>query len=581
MFSAFLMLAATTINLNQLGFRPADRKQAVIAAAPPAALDWQVVDAGGAVVLRGRTTPGADDPVSGDRVHHADLTALATPGAYRLRVAGVDSGTFRIGRDIYAPLARNALSVFYQQRAGTPIEARFVGARWARAAGHAPEIAACFSGPDQKGNRWPGCPAPRDVTGGWYDAGDHGKYVVNAGIAVWTLQNLYETGMARRLFADGEARLPEAGNGHDDLLDEARWEIEWMLRMQLPAATRMALPIGPTPDSGRLVLTPVDASGMAFQKVADARWTTIPTAPAADREPRLLYPPSTAATLNLAAAAAQAARLWRPIDPAFAARCLAAARLAWDAAARNPAIFAVQSFTGSGGYGDTQLGDERAWAAAELFATTGEAQYRAALPLGPVTTPGWADVAPLGTITLATAAGVPAAIRAAARARIVAAADGFLAETARSGYRIPYAATAYSWGSNATILNRAMLLGLAARFTGAPRYRAGAVDAADYVLGRNPLGQSYVSGAGWKPLRNPHHRFWAHQADPAFPPPPPGVLSGGPNNTAMADPVALRLKGRCAPQRCWADDINAYALNEMAINWNAPLVWVAAYLDAD
>ncbi len=578
---SLLLLAAAVVNLNQLGFRPDDPKTAIIAAATTRPLDWVVVDDAGKAVLSGRTRVGGDDPASGDHVHAASFTPLTRPGTYRLRVDGAESGRFRIGTDIYAPLALDALNVFYQQRAGTPIDARFAGARWARAAGHPHEVATCFRGKDEKGNVWPGCGYTLDVTGGWYDAGDHGKYVVNAGIAVWTLQNLYETGLARRLFADGRARLPEAGNRRDDLLDEARWEVEWMLRMQLPAGTRMALPVGAQPPSGRLTLTPVDAGGMAHHKVADAHWTTLPTAPADDKEARLLYPPSTAATLNLAAVAAQASRLWKATDPAFAARCLAAARAAWTAAQRNPAIFAAQGFTGSGGYGDETLDDERAWAAAELFATTGDPVYRAALPTGATGEPGWPSVAPLGTITLATASGVPAATRDGARAAIVAAADRFLADTTRSGYRIPYASQTYSWGSNATILNRAMLLGLAQRFTGDARYRAGVVDAADYILGRNPLGQSYVSGTGWKPLTNPHHRFWAHQLAAASPPPPPGALSGGPNNSAMADPIAAKLKGRCAPQRCWADDITAYALNEVAINWNAPLVWVAAYLDAD
>lgn len=576
-----LLLVAATINLNQLGFRPDDPKRAIVADTARRSLDWSIVDDGGKTVLTGRTIVGGDDAVSGDHVHVATFSTLRQAGAYRLRIDGTESGRFRIGRTVYAPLALNALNFFYQQRAGTPIDARWAGARWARAAGHPHEIAACFTGTDEKGNVWPGCPYRLDVSGGWYDAGDQGKYVVNAGIAVWTLQNLYETGLARRLFADGQARLPEAGNGRDDLLDEARWEVEWMLRMQVPAGNSLSLPVGPQDPSGTLTLTQVDADGMAHHKIADAHWTALPTAPADDREPRLLYPPSTAATLNLAAIAAQAARLWKPIDPAFAARCLAAAQVAWVAAQRNPMIFAAQSFTGSGGYGDVTLDDERAWAAAELFATTGDATYRASLPSGPTSEPGWPSVAPLGTITLATAHGIPSTIRATARASIVAAADRFLAETEHAGYRIPYASQTYSWGSNSGILNRAMLLGLAQRFTGDVRYRAAAVDAADYILGRNPLGQSYVSGTGWKPLLNPHHRFWAQQASSAYPPPPPGVLSGGPNTSAMADPIAIKLKGHCAPQRCWADDINAYALNEVAINWNAPLVWVAAYLDSD
>jgi endoglucanase len=125
-----------------------------------------------------------------------------------------------------------------------------------------------------------------------------------------------------------------------------------------------------------------------------------------------------------------------------------------------------------------------------------------------------------------------------------------------------------------------MILGLAHDFTGDGEFRDAMIDAMDYILGRNPLDRSYVSGYGERPMRNPHHRFWAPSADAALPPPPPGALSGGPNSTSPADEVAKVLIGKgCAPQTCWSDDIRAYALNEVAINWNAPLVWVAAYLD--
>ena len=568
------------IHLNQIGFRPTDAKRAVIADAARKPLPFRVVDEAGATVLSGTTQVGGKDAASGDHVHVATFTGVTRPGRYRLKVGPRESLLFAIDAGIYAPLARDALNFFYQQRAGVPIEARWAGARWARAAGHTRERAPCFSGKDQVGTVWPGCPAVADVTGGWYDAGDHGKYVVNAGISVWTLQNLYESGFARRLFADGRARLPEAGNGVDDLLDEARWEVEWMLRMQVADGTRLSLPVGRQDQSKPLTLTAVDAGGMAHHKVGDRRWTPLPTIPAEDPEPRLLYPPSTAATLNLAAVAAQAARLWRTIDPAFAERCLRAARRGWAAAERNPAIHAAQGFTGSGGYGDETLDDERAWARAELFATTGEKRFAPTAGDKAGNEPNWGDVASLGTMTLATAAGVPADVRNAARARVVAAAGRFVAEGARSGYRLPFASLRYPWGSNAVVANRAMMLGMAARFSGDRRFRDAAVDAADYLLGRNPLSQSYVSGYGWRAMRNPHHRFWAHQADAKLPPPPPGVLSGGPNNTGMADPIAQKLKGRCAPQRCWADDIGAYALNEVAINWNAPLVWLAAYLDA-
>ncbi|MEZ0495043.1 glycoside hydrolase family 9 protein [Sphingomonas sp. IW22] len=573
-----LMIDAA-IHLNQLGFRPADPKRAIVAAPSQTPLPWTLEREDGRIVLKGRTEVAGDDAASGDHVHRIAFDA-APEGRYRLKVAGAASEWFRVAPEIYRPLAQAALNFFYQQRAGTPILARWAGERWARPAGHAPEVATCFSGADEAGNVWPGCAGPRDVTGGWYDAGDHGKYVVNAGISAWTLQNLYEAGFARSLFADGQARLPEAGNGHDDLLDEARWEVEWMLRMQVPAGTMLALPVGEPAADGRLTLERMDAGGMAFHKLGDRRWTALPMRPADDPEDRMIYPPSTAATLNLAAVAAQAARLWRSADPAFADRCRQAALAAWGAAQRHPRILAAQGFTGSGGYGDTRLDDERAWAAAELFALTGEARFADQLGAEAVDVPGWADTGALGTITLAVADGVPDAVRRDARARIVAAADGFVAESAQSGYGIPYAGQRYEWGSNSGLLNRAMLLGLAERFTGDAKYRRAALAVADYVLGRNPLGQSYVSGFGWRPLQNPHHRFWAKSLDASLPPPPPGVVSGGPNNSAMTDPVAMKLKGKCAPQRCWADAIDAYALNEVAINWNAPLVWVAAYLDA-
>ncbi|MBM6575985.1 glycoside hydrolase family 9 protein [Microvirga sp. SRT01] len=594
---AVVMLTAATpppasepvsaIRLNQIGFLPDSGKRAVMADASKSPLPWRVVDPSGNTITSGRTTVVGDDAASGDHVHLIEFGRLATPGTYRVVVAGHTSRAFPIRAGLYAPLAAAALNYFYQTRAGIPIEARFAGgARWARPAGHPKEIAPCFKGKDERGTDWAGCSYSLDVTGGWYDAGDQGKYVVNGGISLWTLQNLYEreAGKARFDFADGPARIPESGNGIDDLLDEARWEMRFLMAMQVPDGGRARVPVGRLSRGAALTFRDIDAGGMAHQKVADCRWTSLPTRPQDDREDRLLYPPTTGATLNLAATAAQCARNWRTIDAGFAAACLTAAQRAYAAALRNPEVYATSSFTGSGGYGDDDLADELYWATAELWATTGQARYGEALRRMPAFTatvrePNWGSVAALGTITLATAAGVPQADAARARAMLVTAADQFLAEEARSGYRIPYATLAYPWGSNSSILNRAMILGLAHGFTGEARYRDGAVDVMDYVLGRNPLDQSYVSGFGARPLMNPHHRFWAHQLDATLPGPPPGVVSGGPNSTAMSDPIAAAMKGGCAPQRCWKDEITAYALNEVAINWNAPLLWVAAYLD--
>jgi endoglucanase len=578
--------APVAVHLDQLGFLPGAAKRAIVATDARAPIAWQLIAADGAVAARGMTAPFGDDRASGDHVQRIDFSAVQQPGRYRLTVAGVTTPSFTIGAQVFHALSIDALNYFYQTRAGIAIEARYAGgAAWARAAGHPHEVVTCFSGTDQRGTKWPGCADRYDVTGGWYDAGDQGKYVVNGGIALWTLQNLYETMLAAPPFADGAARLPEAGNGTNDLLDEARWEMEFLLSMQVHEGRRMALPVGPQPKKGALRLTEIDAGGMAFHKVADRNWTPLPTIPAEDPEERLLYPPSTAATLNLAATAAQAARLWRTIDPAFASRCLDAARAAYSAALRHPDILAAQAFDGSGGYGDQDVSDEFYWATAELFATThdpalGRTLREMAAYTAPLQAPGWNSVAALGTMTLATAADVDEPDRDHARAAIITAADRFLAEEGRSGYQIPYATTAYPWGSNSSILNRGIVLGLAARFTGAERYRDGAVDTLDYVMGRNALGQSYVTGYGWQPMQHPHHRFWAKQFDAKLPGPPPGIVSGGANNTAFADPVAMAVRQTCtAAQRCWRDDARAFAFNEVAINWNAPLLWVATYLD--
>ena len=573
------------VRLNQLGLLPDGPKRAIIAHPSKAPLGWRLVDGGGRARAAGRTIVFGDDRWSGEHVHRVDFSGFRKAGAgYRLLVGEASSRPFSISNGLYERLPFDALAYFYHNRAGTPIEARFVGRERARPAGHVGERATCVAGLDSKGNRWPGCPYTLDVAGGWYDAGDHGKYVVNGGIAVWTLLNAWER-HARARFADGRAAIPEAGNGVPDLLDEARWELEFLLKMQVPDGTRLSVPVGQKRTVPGLVFSGIDASGMAHHKVADVRWTALPLAPHEDKEKRQLFPPSTGATLNLAATAAQCARIWRRIDPAFAARCLDAAEKAWTAARRNPEVWAIADFTGSGAYGDSDYGDEFYWAAAELFASTGKAEYAAALRASPhfraaaATTPGWNSVATLGTVTLATVrTRLTGRETAALRASIRSAADSFLADRQKVGYALPYAPEGgWPWGSTSSILNRAMLLAIAHDLTGKPRYRDGVVDAMDFILGRNPLDRSFVTGYGARPMLNPHHRFWARQADPLYPPPPPGALSGGPNDTMMTDEVAPSIKGKCAPQACWLDDYRAFSLNEVAINWNAPLVWVSSW----
>lgn len=580
----------SAIRLNQLGELPDGIKIAVVPNVSTKPLNWTLLRSDGRIEATGKTIAFGPDRWSSETVHRIDFSNARTVGSgYRLQVGGQFSRPFPISSTIYKRLPYDALEYFYHTRAGTPIEARYVGTEWARPAGHPREIATCASGTDLKGNVWPGCPYSLDVTGGWYDAGDQGKYIVNGGIALWTLLDLYEHNLARGAafqFADGTQAIPENHNGVSDLLDQARWELEFFLKMQVAEGTHLLASVGTKRPAPGLKLVEIDASGMAYHKVADEHWTPLPTRP--DRDPlrRILARPSTGATLNLAAVTAQCARIWRTIDRAFAARCLKASERAWSAAVRNPAIYTVDSFVGSGGYGDPDLSDEFYWAAAELLTTTGKAQYRQALERSgylhqPITSePGWASVAPLAAITLAIhqdVLGPAETLR--LRGDIAEAAARFLKDVEVTGYAVPMApGHGYTWGSNSNLLNRVILMALAAEFTGDERFRDGVIDSMDYLLGRNPLDRSFITGYGARPMQNPHHRFWAHSLDPNYPSPPPGILSGGPNNTAMADPVAAAMVGTCAPQTCWVDNARAFSLNEVAINWNAPLVWVSAWI---
>nr|WP_282566318.1 glycoside hydrolase family 9 protein [Streptomyces ortus] len=561
--------ATTPVRVNQAGYLPDGPKRATVVTAASEPLTWQLRSASGSVVASGRTVVHGLDAASGEATQVADFSAFRKTGAgFVLVVDGWSSAPFDIRANLYDTLRSDSLAFFYHQRSGTPIEASLVGPSYARPAGHlgvAPNQGDT-SVPCQAGV----CDYTQDVRGGWYDAGDHGKYVVNGGISVWLLVDSFaraeRAGTASAL-GDSTQRIPERGNGVPDVLDEARWELDFLMRMQVPEGKPYA--------------------GMAFHKIHDAAWTGIPTRPELDPQPRELHRPSTAATLNLAATAAQCARVFRPYDSAYAKRCLSVARTAWTAAKANPALYAPDSdSTGGGPYNDAQVTDDFYWAAAELYAATGERAYRDAVTDSPwhtsadALTPtgfNWADTAALGRLTLATVPnGLPASDIRRVRASVTAAADGHLATMAGQGYAVPIPANGYVWGSNSQVTNNAIVVATAYALTGRQRYRAGVLESMDYLLGRNTLDLSYVTGYGDTYAQNQHHRFWAHQYDASLPHPPAGSLAGGPNS-GLQDPVAQEHLAGCAPAACYIDDIGSYSTNEVTINWNAPLAWLAAF----
>lgn len=557
------------VSVNQTGYLPDASKRAAFASDLEDPLDWQLKDAAGTTVLSGQTIPWGFDTSSGDHVHHIDFSAQTAPGTgYVLEVDGVESAPFDISPLIYSDLKRDALAYFYHNRSGTPIEAEYAGGEaWARPAGHlSDERVMCYRGEDDSGKSWDGCDYRLDVSGGWYDAGDFGKYVVNGGISVWTLMAMYER--APDAFGDGTLSIPESANGVPDILDEARWEMNFILAMQVPDCQPQA--------------------GMAHHKIHDARWGGMMAPPTEvdNDDPvtgRFLFPPSTAATLNLAAIAAQCARIWAPIDPDFSTQCLDAAEAAWQAAQDNPRVKAV-SFPDVGGglYGDDNVNDEFYWAAAELYITTGEDEYKDYLLDSRYFSKSsgmyWGGTASLGTISLAVVPnGLSGEQVQACRDDVVSNADRFIKMMDREGYLVPL--DGYYWGSNSGVLNNMLFMGLAYDFTGDPLYVDAVREGMDYLMGRNPLNKSYISGYGETPLEHPHHRFWTNDPANGFPPPPPGVVAGGPNSNPD-DPTAVNagLPGM-PPAKCYIDDLGSWTTNEVTINWNAPLAWCTAFLD--
>jgi endoglucanase len=569
----------TKVLVNQVGYYPNLAKLATLRSEAKQQLGWKIFTAEGREAAFGKSQPLGLDAPSGERVHLIDFSPFRTPGKGYVLVVGDDrSRPFEIGAGIYRKLKYDALAYFYQNRSGIPITMPYAGGeQWTRPAGHVSDSKVPCAPAS-------GCSYTLDVSGGWYDAGDHGKYVVNGGIAVWTLLNLYERaqfiGKSTAALADGTMNIPEKGNQVPDLLDEVRWEIEFLLKMQVPADLPNA--------------------GMVHHKIHDKAWTALGLAPDEDPMPRFLYPVSTAATLNLAAVAAQAGRIWKTLDPKFAARCVAAAERAWAAAAKHPGVLARPGGEGGGPYDDKFLEDEFYWAAAELFITTKRPEYRQYLAASPnylkvqtrlfggdmdgvPSSMTWQQVAALGTLSLAVVPGaLPPADQKTARNAVVAAADRYLDILKARGFRVPIdwgKDNQAPWGSNSYLLNNLVVLGLAADFTDGKKYLNAVVAGMDYILGRNAMDQCYVTGYGSRPLLNPHHRFWAFQSNRKYPHAPPGAVSGGPNSGLQDPYVKAANLVDCAPDKCFADHIESWSTNEITINWNAPFAWVLFYLD--
>ncbi|RFZ84658.1 cellulase [Mucilaginibacter terrenus] len=550
---------ASTIRLNQIGFYPGAPKTAIVTTGTTG--DFQIRKAG-KVVYTGKLKQSLKPGFSGQYTSIADFSNFTTPGTYTLTVKGVgQSYPFNISNSANSGVATGTLKAFYFMRASAPLEKKYAG-KWQRASGH----------PDNKVLVHPSAadakrPAGTVISspGGWYDAGDYNKYVVNSGISTATLLSLYED--FPEYMKTVKLNIPESNNKLPDVLYEVLWNLRWMLTMQDPN------------------------DGGVYHKLTTAKFDKMEM-PDKDTAVRYVVQKSTAAALDLAAVSAQASRIFKGFDkelPGFADSCLKVSEYAYQWAVKNPNVLYEQDAMNkqfkpavtTGTYGDRNVSDEFLWASAELYKATGKDEYFGKINMTKsemVSVPTWSNVKLLGYYALADSKELDPdhrLILADIKDRLINFADIFVSGADSNAYQTVMTKFKgnFNWGSNSNAANQGILLIKAYKLTRNKKYLDYALANLDYLLGRNGSGYCYVTGFGSKPTMHPHHR--PSVADGVVDP-IPGLLAGGPN-PGMQDKIQVPST---APDEAYIDDDRSYATNEIAINWNAPVAYLANAIEA-
>ncbi len=556
------------IRLNQVGFYPNATKVAVVVGDASGPFQLATPDLK-KTVYTGVLSEPRQNSISDKTTRIADFSGFTKTGSYVVVIPGLGhSYPFDIQPNVHRAVAVGAIKGFYYQRTGIDLLPKYAG-QWARPAGH-PDTRVLI----HPSAASPGRPAGSVISSpkGWFDAGDYNKYIVNSGITMGTLLSLYED------FPDYvkslNTNIPESGNKLSDVLDEALWNLRWMLTMQDPA------------------------DGGVYHKLTNASFDGMIMPDKATKD-RYVVAKGITAALDFAAVMAQASRILKPYNrelPGLSDSCLSAAVKAWSWAKANPNVVYNQRDMNAkfdpdvttGGYEDRNASDEWIWAAAELYATTKDDKYYTAVNLFPddrTPLPSWPQVRTLAYYTLArlgnnlTAAGkkdLPLV-----KKHLVTMADSLINEADRQAFETVMGKSArdYIWGSSSEAANQGIALIQAYRFTDSPnrsQYLQYALGNLDYLLGRNAVGYCFLTGFGDKSTMHPHHRPSVADGIEA---PVPGLLSGGTNANAARQDKCQGYTTTVADE-VYLDADCSYASNEIAINWNAPLVYLAAALEA-
>ena len=545
------------IKLNQVGFYPEGPKVAVVTGNIPQGNFYITSTNLRDTFFTGKLSEERQSAYSSTKTRIADFSSLRKTGSFVVLINGTgNSFVFRIGDAVYRNEAIVTLKGFYYQRASMPLEEKYAG-KWHRSTGHPDTVVYIHPSAASKER-----PAGTIISspGGWYDAGDYNKYIVNSGITMSALLSAYED--FPEYFNKINANIPETGNGVPDILNEIIYNLRWMLTMQDPY------------------------DGGVYNKCTNATFDGM-VMPGITRTPRYVVQKGTAATLDFAAVTAQASRILKNFKkqlPGLADSCIKASVKAWQWAVTNPAVRFDQNEINkttdpdivTGGYGDQRFSDEWSWSAAELFVTTRDKKYYDSylkFKADSVSLPGWPNVEMPGHYTLLRFKDkLPEFTHKnlqVTTAQIIKLADTYISNAAANAFQTVMGQTKrdFNWGSNSVAANQGIVLIHAFLLTKDVKYFNYALTNIDYLLGRNATGYCFITGAGSKSPMNPHHRQSAADgiADPV-----PGLLAGGPN-PGKQDNCTYEFS---EPETTYADLVCSYASNEIAINWNAPLVYL-------
>lgn len=511
------------------------------------------------VVYEGKTAIWKKaDPSTGMNLTVGDFSDYKGEGEFYLKIENFKSWKFRIDDEIFNSVRDKSIKSFYYQRCGEAIKADENG-NFARPACHTDPLAHHKSSQTQ---------GEKDVQGGWHDAGDYGRYIIPASVTLGTMLTGYEQNPEKYNFDNNG--IPESGNGVSDFLDEVRYEVEWMLKMQ-------------NREEG-------DFLGALPYMVNSTTYAT--AMPQSRLYPQLIYDYSSISTAAFAASMAQASRVFKEIDPKLSEKCLEGAELAWSFLEKNglyPEGGYIRPFgTQTGGYAssaepNSDDTDDRLWAAAELFAATGKEVYHNYVKEGLKDMTvfsgslAWSDTLGFAHLRYALTErdNVDAALQAKVRDLFYKKCDELLNISQTDGFRTTLTPNDYFWGSNGELLMRGTLLIYGYELTGKAEYYSAALSQLNYILGLNGHNISFVTGTGTYYPEYIHHLVMKlDDTRESY----PGLIPGGPNSRLDGDTTLPRyFNAGTPPALCYVDNFDSWASNENCILYNAPLVPVAAY----